>query len=140
MHVQGWERGSHGTGMGHTTNKGFWIPEKPPTPPREEMLALPEPPRPSGRGSVGRASKRHHKLPAGPKPPRVNGAGRVPKEVKQETDQESQFEDEPPEVSHACLLYAEFCCHLAWARLMPHAPVFQLSSILGSARGALELP
>ena len=94
--VQGWERGSHGTGMGHTTNKGFWIPEKPPTPPAEEMLALPEAPRAGGRGATGRPSRKHPRLPAGPKLPR--GGGRQPKEIKQETDQESQHEDEPPEV------------------------------------------
>lgn len=96
--VQGWERGSHGTGMGHTTNKGFWIPEKPSAPPPEEMLALPEAPRAGGRGATGRPSRKHLKLPAGPKLPR--GGGRLPKEIKQETDQESQHEDEPPEVNN----------------------------------------
>ena len=84
--------------MGHTTNKGFWIPEKPSTPPPEEMLALPEPPRAGGRGSMGRPSKKHPKLPAGAKLPR--GGGRLPKEIKQDTDQESQNEDEPPEVCY----------------------------------------
>ena len=98
--VQGWERGSHGTGMGHTTNKGFWIPEKPSTPPPGEMLALPEAPRAGGRGATGRPSRKHPKLPAGPKLPR--GGGRQPKEIKQETDQESQHEDEPPEVRNTC--------------------------------------
>ena len=97
--MQGWERGSHGTGMGHTTNKGFWIPEKPSTPPPEELLALPEPQR-GGRGTTGRSSRKHPKPPAGPKPPR--GGGRPPKEIKQETDQESQNEDEPPEVDYSC--------------------------------------
>ena len=106
--LQGWERGSHGTGMGHTTNKGFWIPEKPPTPPPQELLALPEPPR-CGRASTGRPTKKHSKPPAGPKPPR--GLGRPPKEIKQETDQESQVEDEPPEVCVACLLCSCFPSH-----------------------------
>lgn len=82
--------------MGQTTNKGFWIPEKPANPPQEEMPALPEAPRAGGRGAFNRPSKRHPKLSAGPKPPR--GAGRLPKEIKQETDQESQQEDEAPEV------------------------------------------
>ena len=91
--LQGWERGSHGTGMGHTTNKGFWIPEKPVALPQEEMLALPEPPR--GRGAGGRPPKKH-RAPAAPKA--AKGPGRQPKAIKlEETDQESQ-DEEPPVV------------------------------------------
>ena len=94
VYLQGCERGSHGTGMGHTTNKGFWIPEKPVTPPQEEILALPEPPK--GRGAGGRPLKKH-KAPAAPKVPK--GPSRQPKATKlEETDQESQ-DEEPPMVS-----------------------------------------
>lgn len=93
-YLQGCERGSHGTGMGHTTNKGFWIPEKPVAPPQEELLALPEPPK--GRGAGGRPLKKH-KAPAAPKVPK--GPGRQPKAIKlEETDLESQ-DEEPPMVS-----------------------------------------
>ncbi len=94
FYVQGWERGSHGTGMGHTTNKGFWIPEKPVAPPQEEFLALPEPSK--GRNGGGRPLKKH-KAPSAPRVPKA-GPGRQPKEIKQETDQESQ-DEEPPTVS-----------------------------------------
>ena len=81
--------------MGHTTTKGFWIPEKPVAPPQEEILALPEPPK--GRGAGGRPPKKH-KAPAAPKAPK--GPGRQPKAIKlEETDQESQ-DEEPPIVSH----------------------------------------
>ncbi|DBA76675.1 TPA: hypothetical protein ACH3X2_008711 [Trebouxia sp. C0005] len=91
MSLKGWERGSHGTGMGHTTNKGFWIPEKPVALPQEEVLALPEPPK--GRGAGGRPPKKH-RAPAAPKAPR--GPGRQPRAIKlEETDQESQ-DEEPP--------------------------------------------
>ena len=91
--MQGWERASHGTGMGHTTNKGFWIPEKPLAPPAEALLALPEPAKP-------RAFKSHTRAPAAPKP-RKRLTTRQPKEVKQEADEE--VEEEPPEVID-CLL------------------------------------
>lgn len=77
--------------MGHTTNKGFWIPEKPAALPQEEFLALPEPPK--GRSAGGRPPKKH-KAPAAPKAPKP---GRPAKEVKQETDVESQ-DEEPPTV------------------------------------------
>ncbi|DBA81836.1 TPA: hypothetical protein ACH3X1_007555 [Trebouxia sp. C0004] len=91
MSLKGWERGSHGTGMGHTTNKGFWIPEKPVALPQEEILALPEPLK--GRGAGGRPPKKH-RAPAAPRVPK--GPGRQPKAIKlEETDQESQ-DEEPP--------------------------------------------
>ncbi len=103
--LQGWERGSHGTGMGHTTNKGFWIPEKPVALPQEEMLALPEPPR--GRGAGGRPPKKH-RAPAAPKAPK--GPGRQPKAIKlEETDQEFQ-DEEPPVVWNQIIC----CWSLLW--------------------------
>ena len=75
--------------MGHTTNKGFWIPEKPLAPPQEEVLALPEPPK--GRTTGRRPLKRQHKPPSAPRALKA-GADR---EIKQETDQESQEEEVP---------------------------------------------
>lgn len=87
--MQGWERGSHGTGVGLTTNKGFWIPEKPLAPPVEALLALPDPGKPRALKSQGRAA-------AAPRAPK-RAANRQPKEVKQEF--EELQEEEPPEVS-----------------------------------------
>lgn len=141
--LQGWERGSHGTGMGHTTNKGFWIPEKPVALPQEEMLALPEPPR--GRGAGGRPPKKH-RAPAAFKAPK--GPGRQPKAIKlEETDQESQ-DEEPPVVWNQiiCCWSLLWCsrCQTSWCCVtskIHHKLSVQLSHIQNSwARGNSHTP
>lgn len=74
--------------MGHTTNKGFWIPEQPVAPLAEAVLALPEPARP-------RPVKSHTKSASANRPSR-RLTNRPPREIKQEAAEE--IEEAPPQV------------------------------------------
>lgn len=60
MQSQGWERISHGTGMGHSSTAGFWIPKQLLQAPPQLKALQPIKKRkggsgPSGKASVGRA-------------------------------------------------------------------------------------
>ena len=57
LQSQGWVRVSHGTGMGHSSTVGFWIPKKPL---QLALQALPRASKPAkrktgGSGSLGRS-------------------------------------------------------------------------------------
>lgn len=85
--------------MGHTTNKGFWIPEKPLAPPAEALLALPELAR-------SRPLKPHSRAAAVPKP-RKRLSSRPPKEIKMETEEE--LDEEPPQVKTLLIEHVTLC-------------------------------
>lgn len=76
MQSQGWVRKSHGTGMGHSSSAGFWIPKKPvPVAPQPRAVASSRK-RKSSSANVGRGR------------PSGGGRGRPSKAAAQEVHEE----------------------------------------------------